>query len=71
MVLESAEGHTVTDVDGKKYIDFIAQFAVMSFGHSHPKIIKAAVDQLQKLPLVNTSYINPLYADFAERITKV
>ncbi|EFX05899.1 L-ornithine aminotransferase [Grosmannia clavigera kw1407] len=70
VVFESAEGSTITDVDGKKYIDFIAQFAVMSFGHSHPKIIKAAVDQLQKLPLVNTSYINPLYADFAERITK-
>ncbi len=71
VVFESAEGHTITDVDGKKYIDLISQFAVMNFGYSHPKIVKAAADQLHKLPLVNTSYINPLYASLAERLSKV
>lgn len=71
VVIESAENYTLTDVDGKKYIDLISQFAVMNFGYSPPKIVTAAVDQMQKSPLVNTGYINPLYAQFAERITKV
>lgn len=71
VVFQSAEGHTITDVDGKKYIDFISQFAVMNFGYSHPKLVKAVEDQLRRLPLVNTSYINPVYASLAERLTKV
>ncbi|KAL1617033.1 hypothetical protein SLS54_008028 [Diplodia seriata] len=69
VVLEKANNHILTDVDGKEYIDLITQFAVMNFGYSHPKIVQAVVDQVQKLPLVNTGYINPLYARFAERIT--
>lgn len=71
MAIESAKGHIITDVDGKEYIDFISQFAVMSFGYSHPKILQATVDQLQKMPLSGTAYISPLYVQFAERINKV
>lgn len=70
VVLEKAHNHVLTDVDGKEYIDLISQFAVTNFGHSHPKIVQAVVEQVQKLPLVNTAYINPLYARFADRITK-
>ncbi|KAJ3525659.1 hypothetical protein NM208_g11541 [Fusarium decemcellulare] len=70
VVVESAQDHTITDVDGKKYIDFISQFAVMNFGYSHPKIAKAAADQILKMPLSGTAYISPLYVQFAERLTK-
>ncbi|KAJ4149679.1 hypothetical protein NW754_001114 [Fusarium falciforme] len=51
VAVESAQDHIITDVDGKKYIDFISQFAVMNFGYSHPKIVKAAAEQIQKMPL--------------------
>ncbi|RBR06040.1 hypothetical protein FVER53590_06515 [Fusarium verticillioides] len=70
VAVESAKGHTVVDVDGKEYIDFIGQFAVMNFGYSHPKIAKAAADQVYKMPLSGTAYISPLYVEFAERLTK-
>nr|RBQ83255.1 hypothetical protein FVER53263_06515 [Fusarium verticillioides] len=60
VAVESAKGHTVVDVDGKEYIDFIGQFAVMNFGYSHPKIAKAAADQVYKMPLSGTAYISPL-----------
>lgn len=43
----------------------------MNFGHSHPKIVEATVKELRNLHLVNTSYINPLYAQYADRMTKV
>ncbi|KAI1019991.1 hypothetical protein LB503_006015 [Fusarium chuoi] len=71
VAVESAKGHIITDADGKEYIDFIGQFAVMNFGYSHPKIAKAAADQLYKMPLSGTAHISPLYVEFAERITKV
>ncbi|KAK7230129.1 hypothetical protein V2G26_002299 [Clonostachys chloroleuca] len=70
VAVESAKGHIITDVDGKDYIDFISQFAVMNFGYSHPNITKAAVDQIYKMPLSGTAHISPLYAQLAERITK-
>ncbi|KAF5963105.1 ornithine aminotransferase [Fusarium bulbicola] len=69
VAVESAKDHTITDVDGKEYIDFIGQFAVMNFGYSHPKIAKAAVDQIYKMPLSGTGHISPLYVEFAERLT--
>ncbi|KAF5651414.1 ornithine aminotransferase [Fusarium tjaetaba] len=42
----------------------------MNFGYSHPKIAKAAADQVHKMPLSGTAYISPLYVEFAERLTK-
>jgi ornithine--oxo-acid transaminase len=71
IVFDSADGHIITDVDGKKYIDMISQLAVMNFGYSHPKIVDAAVEQTRKLPMCNTTFINPLYAKLADRLTKV
>ncbi|KIL92338.1 hypothetical protein FAVG1_04748 [Fusarium avenaceum] len=70
IAVESADGHIITDVDGKQYIDFIGQFAVMNFGYSNPKIAKAAIDQAIKLPLTGTYHISPLYTEFAKRVTK-
>ncbi|KAM5348242.1 hypothetical protein ACJ41O_008066 [Fusarium nematophilum] len=70
VVVESAKDHIITDVDGKKYIDFISQYAALNFGYSHPRIAKAAADQMYKMPMLGTAYISPLYAQFADRITK-
>lgn len=49
----------------------ISQFAVTNFGHSHPKIVEAVVDQVRKVALVNSSYVHPLYAELSERLNKV
>ncbi|OAQ58535.1 ornithine aminotransferase protein [Pochonia chlamydosporia 170] len=70
VAVESADGHIITDVDGKKYIDFIGQFAVMNFGYSNPKIAKAVADQVYKMPLSGTYHISLLYTEFAKRVTK-
>ncbi|EEU40328.1 uncharacterized protein NECHADRAFT_76480 [Fusarium vanettenii 77-13-4] len=71
VAVESAQDHIITDVDGKKYIDFISQFAVMNFGYSHPKIAKAAAEQIQKMPLVGTAYISPLGSEAVESAVKI
>ncbi|PLB35686.1 L-ornithine aminotransferase [Aspergillus candidus] len=70
VVWESAKGHTVTDTDGKEYIDMISQFAVVNFGHSHPHIIEAVIEQTRRCALTNTSYMNPLYGRLATRLTE-
>lgn len=44
---------------------------MLNFGHSHPKIVEAAVQQMRKVAVLNTSYVSPLYAKLAERLTQV
>lgn len=46
--IERADGSYIWDVDGNKYIDFIASWGVMILGHSHPKILEAARSAINK-----------------------
>lgn len=49
LVVERARGATITDVDGKTYIDFGAGTAVMNVGHSNPEVSAAVTAQLAKI----------------------
>jgi 4-aminobutyrate aminotransferase len=49
LAVDHAQGAYITDLDGKKFLDFGAGFAVVGTGHCHPEVIKAATEQLQKL----------------------
>ncbi len=44
----AGKGATLTDVEGRKYIDFSGGIAVMNVGHSHPKVVAAIKDQAEK-----------------------
>jgi 4-aminobutyrate aminotransferase len=57
LVIERGEGNIVIDVDGNEFIDMNAGLAVCSVGHSHPKVIKAIKDQVDK-------FIHYSYTDF-------
>jgi len=48
MNIVKAEGVTLTDVNGKTYIDLISGISVSNIGHCHPKVVKAIQDQSQK-----------------------
>ena len=48
-VIEEAEGAYMKDVDGNYYIDFTSGFAALNTGHCHPKLIEAAISQLNKV----------------------
>src|ERR1700693_596429 len=49
LVAESGRGARVTDVDGHEYLDFTSGLGTSLTGHCHPEIVKAIVDQAQKL----------------------
>ena len=57
LVVESAHGSVVTDVDGNRFIDFSSGIAVLSTGSTHPKVVAAAKKQLDK-------FIHFSYTDF-------
>lgn len=69
---ESAKNAEITDVEGKRLIDFAGGIAVMNTGHGHPKIIKAVKDQLDKFS--HTCFqVTPYesYIRLAERLNKL
>jgi 4-aminobutyrate aminotransferase/(S)-3-amino-2-methylpropionate transaminase len=49
IVADHAEGSAVTDVDGNTFLDFIGGIGVNALGHTHPAIVKAIGDQVQKI----------------------
>ncbi len=58
VVIESAQGAWVTDVDGKKYLDFLSAYSAVNQGHNHPRIVKAMIDQLGKVALTSRAFRN-------------
>ncbi len=49
LVAERGEGCWLYDVEGKKYLDFLAGVAVNNLGHCHPKVVAALQEQAGKL----------------------
>ena len=70
VVLEKGEGSFVWDVEGKKYYDFLSAYSAVNQGHCHPKIVKALVDQAQKLSLVSRAFYSDSLGEYEEYITK-
>ena len=56
VVLASAEGAWVTDVDGRRYLDCLAGYSAVNFGHRHPDIVATAHAQLDRMTLVSRAF---------------
>ncbi len=68
-VMERGEGCWVTDVDGNRFLDFTAGIAVVSTGHSHPKVVAAVVEQAQRfLHMSGTDFYYQSEIELAERL---
>ena len=69
VVLNRGEGVYVWDVEGKRYYDFLSAYSAVNQGHCHPKIIKALINQAQKLTLTSRAFYNDQLGMFEEYIT--
>ncbi|MGM8365215.1 aspartate aminotransferase family protein [Virgibacillus sp. W0181] len=67
-----ANGTTVTDENGKKYLDFASGVGVMNVGHNHPEVVKAARDQMESMIHIghNVAYY-PSYLELAEKLNEL
>jgi len=68
VAFERGEGMYLFDTDGKQYLDFYAGIGVMCLGHSHPSLVKALIDQGQKLWHTANTYRIPEGERLAERL---
>ncbi len=58
VIITRAEGVWVWDVEGKKYLDFLAAYSAVNQGHCHPDIRKAAEEQMKKVTLTSRAFRN-------------
>jgi 4-aminobutyrate aminotransferase/(S)-3-amino-2-methylpropionate transaminase len=63
-VVERAEGAILVDVDGNRFIDLAGGIGCMNVGHSHPKVIQAVIDQVQRFTHTDFSVVP--YAPYIE-----
>ena len=66
-----AKDCVLTDADGKQFIDFTSGYFVNQAGHCHPKVIKAATDQMSKVCQVSGRHTTPALVDLAERLVQL
>jgi ornithine--oxo-acid transaminase len=70
VVAATAEGVWVTDVNGRRYLDMLAGYSALNFGHRHPRLVDAAKRQLDRVTLVSRAFdhdqFGPLCAELAE-----
>jgi ornithine--oxo-acid transaminase len=70
VVIAKAEGCWVEDVDGKRYLDCLSGYSALNFGHGHPEIVAAFVEQARRLTLTSRAFQNDQFGPFCEEITR-
>src|SRR3954453_18704112 len=69
VVAESARGACLTDVDGNTFIDFAGGVGCLNVGHSHPDVVAAAQEQLERFSHTDFTIVPyELYVTLAERL---
>ncbi|MCU1514240.1 MAG: Ornithine--oxo-acid aminotransferase [Microbacteriaceae bacterium] len=71
VVVATADGAWVTDVDGKRYLDCLAAYSAVNFGHGHPRLVAAAKAQLDRVTLTSRAFHNDQLGPFVEALAKL
>ncbi|SNY08279.1 ornithine--oxo-acid transaminase [Paractinoplanes atraurantiacus] len=71
VVVAEGEGAWVTDVDGRRYLDFLAGYSALNFGHRHPELIAAAHAQLDRVTLTSRAFVHDQFAAFCRSLAEL
>lgn len=68
VVIASAQGAWMTDVEGNRYLDCLAGYSALNFGHCHPRLVRRAAEQLSTLTLTSRAFYNDQLGGFAHAL---
>jgi ornithine--oxo-acid transaminase len=68
IVIADADGAWVTDVDGRRYLDCLAGYSALNFGHRHPHLVDAARKQLDRVTLTSRAFIHDQFGPFCREL---
>lgn len=70
-VMDHGKGTEVWDVDGNRFLDFAAGIAVVSTGHSNPKVVKAIQEQAEKFIHISSDFYHENWVKLGEKINEI
>src|SRR6266498_5104223 len=71
VVVAEAEGAWVTDVEGRRYLDMLAAYSALNFGHRHPRLVAAAKEQLDRVTLTSRAFHNDTFGPFCKALAEL
>ncbi|HSP74630.1 MAG TPA: ornithine--oxo-acid transaminase [Cryobacterium sp.] len=71
VVVASGDGAWVTDVDGRRYLDCLAAYSAVNFGHSNPLLLDAAREQLGRITLTSRAFHNDQLGPFVTALAEL
>src|SRR5688500_2705484 len=71
VVLSRGEGSWITDVEGRRLLDLMSAYSAVSFGHAHPRIVGALVEQAQRLAVTSRAFYNDRLPQLIERLARI
>ncbi len=70
VVMTHGDGCWLWDEHGRRYLDMMSAYSAVSHGHAHPRIVRALVEQAQRLAVTSRVFHNELLPRFLERLTR-
>ncbi|MFD9097111.1 ornithine--oxo-acid transaminase [Streptomyces collinus] len=71
VVVATAEGAWMTDVEGRRYLDLLAGYSALNFGHSNRRLVEAARRQLERVTLTSRAFHHDRYAAFCAELAEL
>ena len=71
VVIVEGEGAWVTDIEGRRYLDMLAAYSALNFGHRHPDLVRAAIDQLHRVTITSRAFVNDKLARWCAEVTEL
>ncbi|MEU8782940.1 ornithine--oxo-acid transaminase [Streptomyces sp. NPDC048637] len=71
VVVATAEGAWVTDVAGRRYLDMLAGYSALNFGHGNRRLLDAAKAQLERVTLTSRAFHHDRFADFCTQLAEL
>jgi ornithine--oxo-acid transaminase len=69
VVISRAEGVWVWDVEGRKYLDFLAAYSAVNQGHCHPRLVSTMSEQMGRVGLTSRAFRNDQLGPFCKELT--
>jgi ornithine--oxo-acid transaminase len=70
VVIAKGSGAWVTDVDGRRYLDMLAAYSALNFGHCHPRLVEAARRQMELLTLTSRAFDHDQFGLFCAELAE-
>ncbi|UYQ63959.1 ornithine--oxo-acid transaminase [Streptomyces peucetius] len=71
VVVATADGAWMTDVEGRRFLDLLAGYSALNFGHGNRRLIEAAKAQLERVTLTSRAFHHDRFGDFCAQLAEL